>query len=75
MRLAGAVLWRGLLTLVVAMFLTGTGAAQSFKRKAPATTAKATAKKKTVKKAPRKRTRVVKKKPPAKREEPRRPMP
>ena len=75
MRLASWVLWRGLLTMMVALFLTGTGEAQSFKRKAPATTAKATAKKKPAKKAPRKRTRTVKKKPRATPVEPRRPMP
>ena len=75
MLLPGSVLWRGLLTMLVALFLTGTGEAQSFKRKAPATTAKAAVKKKPVKKAPRKRTRTVKKKPRAKPEEPRRPMP
>ena len=59
MRLASLVLWRGLLTMIVALVLTGTGEAQSFKRKAAATTAKAT----------------VKKKPRAKPAEPRRPMP
>ena len=75
MRLARPVLWRGLLTMIVALFLTGTGEAQSFKKKAPAITAKATAKKKSAKKAPRKRSRPVKKKPRAKPEEPRRPMP
>ena len=75
MRLASLVLWRGLLTMIVALFLTGTGEAQSFKRKAAATTAKATAKTKPTKKAPRKRTRTVKKKPRAKPAEPRRPMP
>lgn len=75
MRLVSAVLRRGLLAMMVALFLTGTGHAQSFKRKTPATTAKATVKKKPVKKAPRKRARPVKKKPRPKVEEPRRPMP
>ncbi len=75
MRLASLVLWRGLLTMIVALFLTGTGEAQSFKRKAAATTAKATVKKKPIKKASRKRGRTVKKKPRPKLEEPRRPMP
>lgn len=75
MRLARLVLWRGLLAMLVAMFLSGTGEAQQFKRKAPAPTAKTTLKKKPVKKVPRKRARTVKKKPRAKPEEPRRPMP
>ena len=73
-------LWRGLIAMLVAVFLMGTAGAQQFKPRGAATTtspskAKATAKKTPKKKAPRKRTRTVKKKPRAKPEEPRRPMP
>lgn len=78
---------RGSLWIVLVAFLAGTVEpaaarpesvqAQQFKKKktaAPAAKSKVTAKKKR-KKAPPKRTRTVKKKPRAKVEEPRRPMP
>jgi hypothetical protein len=74
------VLWRGVLVMLVAVFLTGTAGAQQFKKRGAATPAstskpKATAKKTPKKKAPRKRTPTVKKKPRAKPQEARRPMP